>query len=247
MTIKTVTVDFWNTLYNSKGGFERNKFRQRALIQELDRYDRIVRKNEFDAAMKSSWEFFNKIWFDERRTPKPEETITYIWNYLKMEKNPQSIERISEAFADSTLVHPPDLNPGAKEAIEQLSEDFNLAIVSDTGFASGKLLKELLEKDGIIDYFDYFSFSDETNVSKPHPRAFQIVLEHFECEPGEAIHIGDIEKTDIKGAIEAGMHAIRYSGDKTAGSITKQNSKDTLADKEIDTWEEIVKFIYYLR
>ena len=246
MSLKTVTIDFWNTLYNSKGGMERNKYRQRALIQELDKYDKLVKQDEFEAAMKSSWEFFNKIWFSEKRTPRPEETVTHFWKTLEMEHNDESISKIIDEFANSTLVHPPQVNPGAKEAVEKLFEDFNLAIVSDTGFTKGELLKKLLKKDGLLDYFEYFSFSDETEVSKPHPKAFQVVLDHFNCKPEEAIHIGDIERTDIEGAVGIGMHAIRYSGDMS-GNMAKQNPQDTKGDIDLDSWEKIVEFIYNLR
>src|SRR5690606_40365814 len=62
-----------------------------------------------------------------------------------------------------------------------------------------------LESVGIAGYFDIYVFSDETGVAKPHPEAFRRAYEPLGCLPSEALHIGDIERTDILGAKSAGM------------------------------------------
>ncbi len=240
--IELVTLDFWNTIFDSSNGIERNKYRQRALIVELDKHGRMIRQEEFEDAMKKSWEFFNGIWFNEKRTPEPKETVDFFWNYLKMKKNDESVDKIVEEFAQSTIKHPPKLNEGALDAIIKLKEKYKLALVSDTGFTSGVLLRDILKSNEILHYFDSLSFSDETGVSKPHPEAFQKVLDDTGCKAENSVHIGDIERTDIEGAKALGMHAIRYSGDKTA-ALAKQNPKKTIADAEIDNWADIPDFI----
>lgn len=240
--IELVTLDFWNTIFDSSNGTERNKYRQRALIVELDKQGRMIKQDEFEDAMKKSWDFFNGIWFNEKRTPEPKETVNFFWNHLKMEKNDDSQNKIVEEFAVSTVKFPPKLNEGALDAIIKLKEKYKLALVSDTGFTSGILLREILKSQEILSYFDSLSFSNETGVSKPHPKAFQKVLDDTGCKAENAVHIGDIEKTDIEGAKSLGMYAIRYSGDKTA-ALAKQNPKKTIADAEIDNWADIPDFI----
>lgn len=241
--LKVITFDFWNTIFDSSNGIERNKFRQRALINELDKHGRLIKQDEFEDAMKKSWDFFNGIWFNEKRTPTPNETVSFFWKYLNMEHNDESINIIINDFAISTLKFPPKLNEGVEEAIKKLSTDFELGMVSDTGFTSGKLLQELLDTFDLKKYFKVFSFSDETGVSKPHKKAFDTVLDELDCKPENALHIGDIEKTDVIGAKEAGMYAIRYSGDKT-GNMAKQNPSRTVGDAELDSWYDIVDKIY---
>jgi FMN phosphatase YigB (HAD superfamily) len=53
MKLKLVTIDFWNTLYDSSNGTNRNAARQRALINEIDKYDRLVKQEEFEKAMQA--------------------------------------------------------------------------------------------------------------------------------------------------------------------------------------------------
>lgn len=245
MKINVVTFDFWNTLYDSSNGVNRNAARQRAIINEIDKFDRLVKQDEFEDAMKASWEYFNNIWVNEHKTPSPKDTVTFFWNYLKLPVDDESINNVVKKFEDSILLSPPVLNDGVKEAIETLSKDFTLAIVSDTGFSPGTVLRKLLEKDGILNYFQSFSFSDETGVSKPHEKAYLYVLDSLNCSPDKSLHIGDIERTDIVGAKNLCMFAIRYSGDKTA-TIAKENPKITKADAEIDNWTEIVAKVYEL-
>jgi HAD superfamily hydrolase (TIGR01549 family) len=242
MPIKLVTIDFWNTLFDSSGGIERNKLRMRALVNEIDKFNVMVNQDLFNSAMKASWDFFNGIWENEQRTPGPKETITYLWNYLHLPESEDSINILAEQFAQSGIDIPPKVIDGVADALEELSRKYALGIVSDTGFTSGSMLRGLLQKDELLKYFTYFSFSDETGVSKPQALAFTTILDKANIQPHEAIHIGDIEKTDIIGAKSIGMHAIRFSGDET-GIISKRNPKQTIADAELFSWDEIVKKI----
>jgi putative hydrolase of the HAD superfamily len=238
MAIKLITIDFWNTLFDSSNGEERNKFRQRALIKEIDTYGIIIKGDEFNRAMTETWGFFNKVWKEESRTPPPKEIITFLWNYLDLPVDKTAIKNVITAFSESILDHPPKLMLGVKEVIPVLSKKYKLGIVSDTGFSPGKVLRKLLENERIIHYFDAFSFSDETGVSKPNPIAFETILEELNILAEESVHIGDIEATDIKGSKSMGMKAIRFSGDTTA-FLNKENLDSTIADADAKSWNEI--------
>jgi len=154
-------------------------------------------------------------------------------------------KRIVDLYAGSILVYRPRIIPDVKDALKALSQDFKLAIISDTGFSPGEILKVLLRDNDILDYFSAFSFSDETGVSKPHDKAFRKIFDELGFEPHNAIHIGDIEDTDIRGAKALGMYAIRFSGDSTA-LMNKENPKVGAADAECFYWNDIVNVIYDL-
>lgn len=245
MKLKVITFDFWNTIYDSTNGVNRNSARQRAIINEIDKYDRLIKQDEFEEAMKASWEYFNNIWTKEHKTPSPKDTVTFFWKYLKLPDDSEAIANVVNKFENSILDSPPSLNEGVFEAIEALSNDFDLAIISDTGFSPGSVLRQLLKKDELFHFFKSFSFSDETGVSKPHKDAYFKVLNDLSCSPDNALHIGDIERTDIVGAKNIGMLSIRFSGDKTA-TIAKENPLISKANAEIDNWGEIVRYIYDL-
>lgn len=242
MGLKVITIDFWNTLFDSSNGTGRNNFRLAGFIKEIDKYEILIKPDEFNEAIKSSWEYFNNIWKNEMRTPPPVESAEFFWKKLNLPYNADSINVIANIFGDAIIAHPPKLMDGVSEALQELSKKYMLGIVSDTGFSPGTVLRKLLENNSIISYFDVFSFSDETGVAKPHPKAFLTVLDALGCKPEDALHIGDIEQTDIVGAKKLGMKAIRFRGD-TSFVLTPEREEFTIADAEAEKWDEIVKII----
>ncbi len=240
--IKVITIDFWNTLFDSTGGTERNTLRRNALLSEINKYGLEITGEIFDKALRASWEYFNSIWRQEMRTPSVHDSVAFFWKYLELPTDHDAINRIAESFSRTVLECPPKLIDGVKENLPKLAESFKLGIVSDTGFSPGVVLRQLLEVNDILHYFSSFSFSDETGVSKPHPQAYEKVLTELNAKPQEALHIGDIEATDITGAKQIGMKAIRFSGDAT-GYYTHESATPTQADAEVFHWNDIPQFI----
>ena len=75
------------------------------------------------------------------------------------------------------------------------------------------ILREHLEKHGLLEWFDHWSFSDEVGVYKPDRRIFDHALAGLGgVDPAEAAHIGDLRRTDIAGAKALGITAVRYTG-----------------------------------
>jgi FMN phosphatase YigB (HAD superfamily) len=65
---------------------------------------------------------------------------------------------------------------------------------------------------GLERYFSAFFFSDEHGFSKPDRRAFLTPLAELGIAPDEAVHVGDIQRTDIDGAQAAGLRAVHFVG-----------------------------------
>jgi putative hydrolase of the HAD superfamily len=176
------------------------------------------------------------------RTPSTRDIIEFLWSYIDLPYDSDAIDTISSVFAESILQYPPDLMPGVEHALEQLNSRFLLGIVSDTGFSPGSVLRKLLDAKGITHYFSYFSFSDETGVAKPHPKAYTTILDNADVAPAESLHIGDIEATDITGAKNLGMKAIKFTGDRANFLIEDAGTK-TIADAEFDNWIDVTNYI----
>ena len=238
MKIKVITIDFWNTLFDSSGGDLRNNFRQKILFEQMDKSGVWIKSDEYDKAMKSTWEYFENIWTKEHRTPNAKDCVGHMWNYLELPKNEEAISVVEKSFAECVLVHPPKLLAGAGEVLQELSSKYELALVSDTGFSPGTILQQLMIESDIIKYFSVFSFSDETGVAKPHQKAFRTALEPFSVLSEEAVHIGDIEQTDIVGAKNFGMSAIRFTGSET-NYVKVKNPTDSRADHWASSWDEV--------
>ncbi|MCX6154840.1 MAG: HAD family hydrolase [Candidatus Kapabacteria bacterium] len=242
MPVKVITIDFWNTLFDSSAGTERNTYRRQSLVKEIKKLNAELSEIEFNSAMEASWAFFNDNWLNHSRTPEPSETVKFFMDFLHLDFTAEQFDKVVWNFAESVLVFPPKLIDGVPQALESLSSKFKLGLISDTGFSPGTVLRELMKRTNIYQYFSAFSFSDETKVSKPHPKAYLTVLNELECNPEDAVHIGDIAQTDIKGAKNLSMRAIRFIGDQTS-MVLKNTDIQIEADWEAESWHEIVKII----
>ena len=118
------------------------------------------------------------------------------------------------------LESPPRTVEGVPETLPLLAEHYALAVVCDAAMTPGRVLRRVLELHGLGQWFAAFFFSDEHGWSKPDPRAFLTPLAALGVAPHEAVHVGDIQRTDIAGAQAAGLRAIHFVG---------VNSSDLLA------------------
>ena len=132
---------------------------------------------------------------------------------------------------------PPDIIEGCAEALQMLSKEFQLAIVSDAIVTPGTELRRLLEHHQIVDYFTAFAFSDEVGHSKPHPEMFTTVLDNMQLEPDEVVHIGDRDHNDIKGAQTMGMRAILFTATRDVDAAA--TSADAICPSYADLLETI--------
>lgn len=69
-------------------------------------------------------------------------------------------------------------------------------------------LTEVLESCGLGPHLDGAVSSAEAGASKPDPAPFRLALEVAECDPSEALHVGDTADEDLAGAAAAGISAL---------------------------------------
>lgn len=238
MAIQLITIDFWNTLFDSSNSDVRKQHRLETVKKEISSMGLNIDDTQLEKAGEECWRVFDVVWRNEHRTPDTKELIHVMLSYLDIEHDSALIERLTKQYAEGILHHPPALLPGVKEVIPLLASKYSLAIVSDTAFSPGKVLRKLLQLHSIDSYFTEYSFSDETGYSKPHPKAFSIVLDALGVEPERTVHCGDIERTDILGAKNYGIKAILYKGD-VHGMMSRENPEQTRADAIAHTWHEI--------
>ena len=101
----------------------------------------------------------------------------------------------------------------ARETLAALrAAKIRIGLVCDTGFTPGRVVRRLLEEAGLADNLEVLGFSDEVGVPKPGSEIFAKVLAELGVRPPEAIHVGDLKRTDIAGAHDMGMHTARFKG-----------------------------------
>lgn len=242
MRIKAVSFDFWNTLFTEQpGGFMFYYERRRAILAEaLSPYGDFT-SEQIELAFLLEAKSHHKIWTEEHRTPTAAERLDSLLGLLGVKLDEGKRRELVAAFEEGILELPPVPVEGALEALERLAGRCRLGIISDIGFSPGRVLRQVLRRAGMIEFFDSLIFSDEVGRSKPHIEVFRRSAAELAAEPPEILHIGDLEHTDIVGAKRAGWRAIRFVG------ITPiKDGEATLADKVTSRLAEIPELIMEL-
>jgi FMN phosphatase YigB (HAD superfamily) len=107
-----------------------------------------------------------------------------------------------------------------------------MAVICNTGMAGGRVLREVLKRHGLYEFFEVTVFSNEFGYAKPDPRIFAHTLTELGgIAPRQALHVGDLEELDVEGARRAGLHSARYVPD-TDGTV------ETDANIVVTDWRE---------
>lgn len=210
MTIKAITFDFWQTLYESKPIDYTERIRR--LKVDVERNGTVFEQFHFEAAVKVARDTWNRTWVEEHRTMTADGWLAIVLQYLGTSLEPPHLLEIQTRMENSILTDTPALVPEAHEVLARLSTQYRLAIISDTGLTPGRVLRQVLEADNLTGYFSRLTFSDEIGRSKPHSDAFLTTLDALGVTPGEAVHVGDLLRTDIAGAQNVGMRGVQYIG-----------------------------------
>ncbi len=229
-----ISIDFWNTLVKAHtNGEKRHTVRMEALARIAKHHNISLSKEEILEAHKSASRLFDDIWFKQQRTLTTRELIDLILMSLHINPSTGEMDELIITFQESLHAGPPDLADHISEVLPELAERYKIALISDTMYSPGRVLRDYLKTRNLYHYFDTFVFSDEVGYSKPNIKAFQTVLSSTKSTPEYSYHIGDIQDTDIKGAKTAGMKAILYVG------ISDTYKASNNADYVIDDWNEI--------
>ena len=115
-------------------------------------------------------------------------------------------KRRGEIFREKYL---PNLQAieGAADLVAHLkAEGHRLAVASS---AKGDELEQLLRIAGIEELVEHRTSSSDADNSKPSPDIIHAALDRLNCEPGDAVMIGDTPY-DIEAARRAGMGTIAF-------------------------------------
>lgn len=195
----------------------------------------------FSQACSLEAKLHEQIWEEEHRTLPVAERITTILNHLELSVTEPMLAKIVTQFEENILDHPPIIIDGARDALQQLAGRYRLGIISDVGFSPGRVLKRVLADNDLLDIFDSLVFSDEAGRAKPHKDLFHLTARSLSAGPDEMVHVGDLERTDIQGARQAGYRAIRFTG------ITRmKEDEETIADFVTDRLTDIPGLVQML-
>jgi len=203
--IKAVTFDLWNTLLVERSYTDRRlEILGEALTAEGCSFDPAVLRAAYKTAQKKHDDLWSKNHSHYPLSQRLNDILAGADATLSHAKKFEVMDR----WGGTILENPPPLTEGAVETVTAMAKSFRLGIISDTGITSGVKISELLERYGILRYFTAKVWSDETSVAKPRREAFEAALKGLKAEPNEAMHVGDLLRTDVAGAKAAGMKGI---------------------------------------
>ena len=210
--IRAVTYDCWGTLLQDRDPKSATEIRRSALL-------RFVEMSEQEASdlLEEAWRKHDEAW-KQVETFGPGRMAAYCLEAKGIFED-EAINTLTKEFEEASLQVGVIAVEGARETMDALHEGgIRIGLVCDTGFSSGPVVRELLKSAGLLDRLEVQCFSDEVGVPKPGNEIFAKALAELGVRPPEAIHVGDLKRTDIAGAHDIGMHTARFKGvhdDKT--------------------------------
>lgn len=231
MTLRAVTFDFWGTLYQNAYAHDE---RLELLGSVLERHNQPRRWGELEAAYSHARSVWDRVWRDQQRSIPIERWLEELLEHLDVRLPDDAERRLGETI-ESVYLRGDDPRPvpGVREVLPSLTGRYRLGLISDTGLTPGRILREVMRRDGVLSYFDALTFSDELGAAKPQPEPFLHTLDVLGVEATEAAHIGDLPETDLRGARRVGMKAILFLG------ISHREDGRELADAVFEDYDEL--------
>lgn len=207
----TITFDFWNTLVAERPGYTK-MLRLDALMLVLDNAGVEIDPTRLEIALDSALSAHRSSWHSNRQF-LASDGVEHVIKKLEVEVSRSVYADLEAAFELEGVDLELSLAPGIEGTLDQLySEGVAIGVVSDVGFISSRRLRAFLDRKGLLDYFRSLAFSDEVGHYKPSPTIFEHAMLGLDASPESAMHVGDLRRTDVAGAREFGMRAVRYKG-----------------------------------
>lgn len=204
--IRAVTYDCWGTLLKDRNWEGAYEHRVSALNRFLDLTDEEARR-----LMDEAWVKHDEAW-KQVETFGPGRMAAYCLE-AKGISDDDAISELTREFEEASMQHGVEAVDGSVETLSALAAaNIRLGLVCDTGFTPGRVVRELLGDNGLLEHLEVLCFSDEVGVPKPGAEIFAKALAELGARPPEAVHVGDLRRTDIAGAHDIGMHAVRFKG-----------------------------------
>jgi len=216
--IKAVTFDFWQTLVeDSPDNLARQKARRiGAIVESLRRAGHGLDLEQAEAVYETSERVLDERFWSRDRDPLIADQVRLVLDLalpgLGARLAGAMLDEAVQGYIDPVLHFPPELHPGAEEAVTELAaRGIALGIVSNTGRTPGIILRQVLDRYDLLRHFSAISYSDEVGYRKPDPEIFRRTLAGLGAEARHAAHIGDNPDADVTGAQKAGMRGVHLA------------------------------------
>ncbi len=126
---------------------------------------------------------------------------------------PAALAEITRVYADSFLDYPPPAHADAVDLLRNVrAMGLRIGLISNTGMTPGTTFRTYLANNGMLEYFETLTFSDEVKMSKPAKEIFLMTLRSLDAAPAQAVHVGDSIRNDVAGARKCGLKTVWITG-----------------------------------
>ena len=164
--------------------------------------------------------------------PSPMHAIT--WHFARPD-----VRLFNEVTAEVRSHYPEiralgfQLYPGAAEVLEELAEEYTLALA---GNAPASII-EVLDELGVLRWFRHREVSGRIGIKKPDERFFRTILDHAGFPPSEAIMVGDRLDNDVIPPKRLGIRTIWFRQGRYAA--LEPRVPDELPDETVTELEQL--------
>lgn len=228
--VRAVTLDLWGTLFlDGPGSDERYRRQRLAGIQAvLAGVGLTVPPAQLDRGYAAAARWLGELWQVNRDVSVREYVVALLKAVeasLPGRLSAETMAALISAYASPVLMAPPAVDPGARVALETLAaEGARLAVISNTMRTPGDIVRQVLDKAGLLSLFRVLTFSDECGIRKPAAEIFLRTLKELGVPPEAAVHVGDDAILDVEGARDVGMAVIQVSPDGRAPAPVKPDA-----------------------
>ena len=205
--VTAVTFDFWNTIARVPAE-TMSELRSRAVLAACAECGAEVEAERLKPILAEVSQSYESCWQAGDHF-HPRQGAALLVARLGLEE--AAAELVAEAFLSAGRDAELELSPHVAATLATLDRrGVRIGIVCDVGFTGGELLRGFLDREDVLRHFDGWAFSDEVGHSKPAAPIFEAALTSLGARPAEAMHVGDLRRTDIAGAAALGMRTARY-------------------------------------
>jgi len=238
-SVRAITFDFWDTLVRSDTMAFRVA-RRLSITEELAEHGFTAEHDAIEAAFDHASGLFDAAWSTNEQFTG-HHAVEAVLDMLGHSPPAEVRQRIVDAYVGAGRDVDIDLADNIGDTLEALkAAGLRIGIICDVALTPSTTLRHLLDRHGLLGYFDHWSFSDDVGVYKPDPMIFRHALAGLgDIDPASAAHIGDLRRTDVAGARAMGMVALRYRG----ANDDDDESHGPEADVVIDDHAELVALL----
>jgi FMN phosphatase YigB (HAD superfamily) len=206
--------------------------------------------SEATALLDRAWQVHHRAWIEGKQYGSPG-VARYCLDELGLD-GPGRLQTLQRDLEEAGRLGRPRALEGAVDCLLAIRKaGIRTALVCDAGFTPGRIVRDFLDRAGLLDLLEFCAFSDEVGEPKPNASIFRAALEAIGTEAADAVHVGDLLRTDVQGGRNIGMRTVRitdvsddaargFSWNPDPGSIAPQDAEAPRGPVPFEDADEVV-------